>query len=163
MTGFPRLLLACSLIFTLSSRTEAQSVDEDLRAVLTHYEHIRAALASDRGGPIARAATELAVAASRAAANSTGARRSKLRSLATKSRALSSIGGDDMRALRRAFGRVSEPLVAIVRASTRLRRDLHLFYCPMAEGYGEWIQPTDDIANPYMGQRMLQCGGGRDW
>ena len=30
----------------------------------------------------------------------------------------------------------------------------------MAEDYGFdlWIQAEDELANPYMGQRMLECG-----
>lgn len=157
-----RMSVVCFAVLSLGSSVSAQP-DDDVHAVLAAYERVRAALANDRGGPVERAATRMATAATRAMANTTGAMQSKLRLVVARSRALASIDASDMRALRRAFGRVSEPLVAIVRASTRLRRDLHLFYCPMAEGYGEWIQPTDDIANPYMGQRMLQCGGGRDW
>ncbi len=158
-----RACVVCFIACVIGSPVRAQSVDEDLRTVLAEYERVRDALANDRGGPVQRAATRMATAAGRAATNASGDLQSKLRLLVSKSRALASTDASDMRALRRAFGRVSEPLVAIVRGSARLRRGLHLFHCPMAEGYGEWIQPTEEIANPYMGARMLQCGAGRDW
>jgi hypothetical protein len=29
----------------------------------------------------------------------------------------------------------------------------------MARGYQKWVQTGDDMANPYMGKRMLKCGG----
>ena len=29
----------------------------------------------------------------------------------------------------------------------------------MAEGYKKWIERTTDYQNPYMGERMLECGG----
>jgi threonine/homoserine/homoserine lactone efflux protein len=34
----------------------------------------------------------------------------------------------------------------------------HVFECPMAKGYKRWVQPTDELENPYMGQEMLTCG-----
>lgn len=36
--------------------------------------------------------------------------------------------------------------------------DLNLFSCPMAAGYGDWLQKGPDIKNPYMGKAMLRCG-----
>jgi len=38
--------------------------------------------------------------------------------------------------------------------------ELHLFRCPMADDFGFdlWIQPESELANPYMGQWMVECG-----
>ena len=38
--------------------------------------------------------------------------------------------------------------------------ELTLFRCPMADDFGFdlWIQESNEIANPYMGQMMLECG-----
>ena len=38
-------------------------------------------------------------------------------------------------------------------------QSLHFFYCPMAEQFGYWVQGTPlPLFNPYMGQKMAQCG-----
>jgi Cu(I)/Ag(I) efflux system membrane fusion protein len=33
----------------------------------------------------------------------------------------------------------------------------------MVEGFSKWFQMTEQIENPYMGQRMLACGSESDW
>ena len=64
----------------------------------------------------------------------------------------------DLPRLRREFGDVSRHVVALLTAEASLARGLHVFECPMAEGYGRWVQPSADISNPYMGTRMPACG-----
>ena len=33
------------------------------------------------------------------------------------------------------------------------------FFCPMVQGGGgDWLQPTDELRNPYFGSKMLNCG-----
>ncbi len=139
---------------------EARAQDE-LDGILRHYETARAALANDQGAPVPAAAREIATLAGRATA--TGATQRDLRALREAAQRLASTSPSDLPALRRAFGEVSRRVVAIVRRTPALARRLHLFHCPMAEGYGEWVQPTEEIQNPYMGQRMLACGTPRGW
>jgi membrane fusion protein, copper/silver efflux system len=59
---------------------------------------------------------------------------------------------------RRLFGALSEGLVAVAMEDARVAGGWHLFECPMAEGYKRWLQPEAQMANPYMGTRMLKCG-----
>jgi Cu(I)/Ag(I) efflux system membrane fusion protein len=66
-----------------------------------------------------------------------------------------------LEAARRAFRRVSH---AMLRAATLTRgpetqqRLVH-YYCPMVPGGGgDWLQPGDELANPYWGDEMLRCG-----
>ena len=33
------------------------------------------------------------------------------------------------------------------------------YRCPMAKTYQKWLQPGDDMGNPYWGAEMLKCGG----
>jgi hypothetical protein len=33
----------------------------------------------------------------------------------------------------------------------------------MAQGYQKWVQRTETIENPYMGQSMLACGSKATW
>lgn len=64
---------------------------------------------------------------------------------------------------REAFGKLSEPFVALAAAVPELREGWQLFSCPMATGFDKWLQRPGDIANPYMGQRMLACGAAAEW
>ncbi len=132
----------------------------DVSAILRDYERIRVTLADDRGA-VAEPARRIAsrAAAVRAPAN----QRSFFASIATASRRLASTNSSDMPALRRAFGQLSEPLIELLKAHAGYARGQHLFHCPMADGYGGWIQPTDEIQNPYMGHRMLMCGTTETW
>jgi len=71
---------------------------------------------------------------------------------------MESVEASDLAALRRSFGELSRPLVALLGELSELT-GYFVFECPMAAGYKRWIQPTDAIQNPYMGSRMLRCGG----
>src|SRR5690606_5928204 len=55
-------------------------------------------------------------------------------------------------AARREFGELSRSVVALVRAEPRLQDGMHIFRCPMAEDYDNWLQASPGIENPYMGQ-----------
>jgi hypothetical protein len=33
----------------------------------------------------------------------------------------------------------------------------------MAEGYQKWVQVSSEMANPYMGKKMLKCGSEATW
>ena len=163
-----QLLVGSTILVALSilgaSGASAQLNDAgvaNVESILADYEIIRDALANDRSAPIAAAARRIQSTARGAAGSASGPARAQLRAIASKARALA--GAGDLAAMRRAFGRLSEPLVTLVKSHARLRRGRHLFDCPMAEGYGEWIQNDDQISNPYMGQRMLTCGAARDW
>lgn len=47
-------------------------------------------------------------------------------------------------------------LVKIVPPSKQTLSNLYVAYCPMVKA--SWLQTTKEIANPYMGQKMLSCG-----
>lgn len=59
--------------------------------------------------------------------------------------------------LRAAFGKLSENIVDLYKNSGSLT--MELYHCPMANGYGYWLQPKNEpIHNPYMGTKMVSCG-----
>ena len=156
-----RLTLCLALLTTAPvSAQMSDATITQVESILVQYETIRDALANDRGS-VAGPARRIATLAREASAS--GNTRNLLRALSSKARSLAGVEASNMRELRRAFGRLSEPLVTLVRSDARLQRGRHLFNCPMADGYGEWIQNAEQISNPYMGQRMLTCGAGRDW
>jgi hypothetical protein len=67
--------------------------------------------------------------------------------------------GRDLAADRLTFVGLSGSLVRIV-AFVRPSQDkfpaLHLFHCPMTKG--DWVQATEELANPFYGFAMLKCG-----
>jgi Cu(I)/Ag(I) efflux system membrane fusion protein len=69
----------------------------------------------------------------------------------------------DIKAARAAFGVVSQHVVALLASDKSLASGQHVFECPMVSGYNKWVQPTETLENPYMGKRMLTCGGASSW
>jgi mono/diheme cytochrome c family protein len=58
---------------------------------------------------------------------------------------------------RRAFGAVSDALVAYARSHTEVRTaGVRAAYCPMLRK--SWLQQDGPVQNPYYGRRMLACG-----
>jgi hypothetical protein len=66
----------------------------------------------------------------------------------------------DVKQTRDKFVSVSGSVIDLVQAhppSDETVSDLYVAECPMVED-GLWLQTTENITNPYMGSRMLQCG-----
>ena len=128
---------------------------------LDDYEDIRAKLASDDLASVSGAA--LKKSAEAVAAQAPEALRGHLDALADAAGKLDGMPKDDADGLRKAFGEVSRSAVALLTAEESLRKDLHVFECPMAQGYKKWVQPGATRENPYMGQKMLACGTDSTW
>ena len=47
-------------------------------------------------------------------------------------------------------------LVEHVRPDKEKYPDIFIFHCPMSKG--DWLQTSEDMANPYYGFKMLKCG-----
>lgn len=135
-----------------SSQTRA-AVD----GVLADYELIRAGLAGDDASGVAAAARRIERRAT-ALRSSGGPVAARMNEVVRAASRLARIGASDLAAVRRGFGTLSRPLVSLLDEVPQLAVGRHVFECPMAEGYGRWIQPTAELRNPYMGQRMLSCG-----
>lgn len=145
-----------------SESTAAQSVTQsstdlkDVESVFFAYEKIRLKLAAD-DTTVQADAKALGDAATVASETSPASLKSHLQSVAKAGAALAEAqGGADV--VRKAFGEVSRPVVAILAAEPRLAEGRHVFECPMAQGYKKWVQTSEEISNPYMGSRMLACG-----
>lgn len=128
---------------------------------LSAYEQLRAALAADNLGGLAAPASAAAVAFAQAAGESEGVEAEHLGAASAAAQALSTATGLDQ--ARVAFGTLSEPVVALVSAEPALQQGLHRFTCPMAPGYGDWLQPGPEFSNPYMGTAMPGCGTAAAW
>ncbi|MCB9637249.1 MAG: efflux RND transporter periplasmic adaptor subunit [Sandaracinus sp.] len=135
----------------------------ELREGLRAYEQIRAMLAADTATGTRNASSRIATALDAAAAEADlpSPLNEALSAGARAARDLPDAA--DVEPARACFGEVSRAFVAASEADPRLREGLHVFRCPMAQGFQKWIQPSATLENPYMGTRMLQCGSGTDW
>lgn len=134
----------------------------ELTATVRSYEGARAALAADRIADVSAPATELTTVATAAALKLTGLRE-PLTDLAEASSKLEKMPKQDAEAVREAFGEVSRAYVSLLAKEPALQSGLHVFECPMAQGYKQWVQPGEKMENPYMGTRMLECGVPGKW
>lgn len=117
--------------------------------VLTEYEKIHAALASDSMEGVVDAANRLAAAAKRAppAADKASAR-------VGTAAAGELARAKDLAAAREAFKKLSIPVAeAVNRAKPNGWVVVH---CSMAGA--SWVQRGTDVRNPYYGSEMLACG-----
>ena len=155
-------VLAVTLV-AFSSSVCSADLGSEVELILGHYESIRVALAADSGRGIEASARQIASTANRASGQAQGPDRTSLRAIQRAATALAGLNASDLEGLRRKFGELSRPLVSMMARTPELRRGRSIFRCPMVEGYGQWIQPTDTLQNPYMGQRMLACGAAGRW
>ncbi|MCF6312686.1 MAG: DUF3347 domain-containing protein [Verrucomicrobiales bacterium] len=75
-------------------------------------------------------------------------------SLAKSAEALST--AKDIEAARKEFQTLSKNAIKISKG----REGFIVMHCPMVKGGGgDWLQTNKTVANPYMGSKMLNCGG----
>jgi len=127
------------------------------QAVLARYESIRAALAKDDVVSTAAHAAALEKFA-RSASAASGEVGPNWGDVAEAAKRLHEMPKDDADSVRKAFGDVSQKLVGVLAADKTLAEGIHVFECPMAQGYKKWVQHAAKISNPYMGTRMPECG-----
>lgn len=134
-----------------------------LDGVLRAYETVRAALVDDAIATALEGAGAIETAATGAAGAAGAPIAGMLRDVASTAGALKATSASDNDAVRKAFGEVSRGVVALTSTVPSLQKGRYLFECPMAQGYQRWVQPSDAIANPYMGKSMPKCGAPRSW
>ncbi len=135
-----------------------------LRAVFGDYEQVRALLAQDEQRGLDAHGRSIAEGLRQVGAGLEGAPKSVSRTLLDGGAAAERLAvAPDLTQARSAFGDLSRALVALSSADPRLQEGMHIFECPMEKGYNKWLQPTEELANPYMGRSMLQCGGASEF
>ncbi len=140
------------------NRTAAPTAQKvDAAALLKGYEVVRVALAADDLKATQAGAAALAKAASTQASAAKGDEQKTLQSLAQTAQKVGS--SKDFDAARLAFGEMSKQTLLLIAADTGRKQGVTAYQCPMAKGYKKWIQLDQEMANPYMGKRMLKCGG----
>lgn len=160
------LALAASLApgyaATAADEAPAPAPATAFQSLLEPYEGARRALVGDRleearesGGELARAlegiSGELTAEQAGVPAEKAAEVRALLPELETAAAALA--GAGDLAAARDAFYELSKPLVRWRQAAGD---GPNVAYCPMAKR--SWLQPGDEIGNPYYGSAMATCG-----
>lgn len=138
----------------LSARSQ-----EALKLAFSGYEQIRAELARDVLDGVSEQATGMATVL-RDVAGSEPQLPSGLKTELTRAAGAADklAKEQDVEAARNLFGDVSRAMVALAQTVPSLAEGWTAFECPMAQGYKRWLQPDAQMANPYMGTRMLKCG-----
>lgn len=131
--------------------TEQAQVD----AMLESYLDARQLLAEDK---LEGVSEELA-AIGQAAQPLTDSNDAQVKALAQDLVNDAAVRPDDLESARETFEGISDAmieLIKIVPPSDAAAETLYVAYCPMAKA--SWLQATEELANPYMGQKMLECG-----
>ena len=145
------LAMACGKTETTSAATTAAAdpaAKTGHAALVLAYDAVREGLAID-DLKVAQAAAKALAEAHKAVAP-VAAAANKLAAMATIEDA------------RMAFGDLSKALLEAMKADAKLADNVIAYRCPMAEGYQKWVQLGAPMRNPYMGQKMLECGSKAD-
>lgn len=143
------------------------SAAQQLREVLDAYHGLSDSLAGDDLTLVPAQAGTLARAAEKLHGESGGTKQSGLAAAAIEvSAAARQLADGSPRSLedaRKGYAEISRALISLMDrhgGSALFGRELFLMECPMADkfGYKRWVGPSEEIHNPYMGQKMLQCG-----
>lgn len=157
------LTLVATAVLTAPAGATGASDDGSaaFHALLEPYEGARAALAKDRlgtarehGSDLQRALDQLAELTPESAgvsAEELPAVRALLPELETAAGELAM--ASDLEAARDAFYALTKPLVRWRQAAGEGPK---VAYCPMKKR--SWLQPGDEIGNPYSGAEMSSCG-----
>ena len=137
----------------------AGEAGQQLENLYAAYFQVQNALASDQTPP-APAVESLHQSASHLAGDKTlpDSAVKLVKEVAAKSEHLHHMNLPDA---RNSFKPISHAIVTLatqVRAEQATKAFTH-FYCPMVKGGGgDWLQPNDQLLNPYFGSEMLRCG-----
>lgn len=141
-----------------SEPVAASPLATSMHSILAAYERVRSRLAADDLSGVADAAREIQTTAKLAYAES---KATDLMEIANSAATLGA--ANDIAVARASFGEISRHVIALLASDKALAKTMHVFECPMVSGYKKWVQPTQDLQNPYMGKRMLACGGESSW
>lgn len=132
------------------------------KPLLQTYLGIKDLLAKDSFGGVEKAAelrkqAEAIAAAAYKPTNNPAAYRERVQALLNSAKAFKPANLEEARVQ---FGQLSFDLIALVtQFPPPVGQMLYTMNCPMwKKSPGRWLQASPDIENPFMGQKMLQCG-----
>lgn len=122
------------------------------------YEVVRLALAADDLAAAKKGAAAFAgVVKAQASSSKSGSDKAAYVGMETAAKKLAST--KDFASARLAFGDLSKHIISYLSGVPTRSKGLTAYQCPMAKGYKKWVQTDAKMANPYMGKKMLMCGG----
>lgn len=136
-----------------SESTEAERGQSD--ALIAPYLDLRRLLAEDKLDGVSE---ELA-AIGQAAQPLTDSNDAQVKVLAEKIVDHAAAQPEGLDSARKSFEAISAAMIDLVKRvppSDAVAETLYVAYCPMAKA--SWLQATEELANPYMGPKMLKCG-----
>jgi Cu(I)/Ag(I) efflux system membrane fusion protein len=128
--------------------TPDHSLKDPVKSVLDHYLKIQAALADD--------STKSVSANALAISKAVKADDTKTLSSDVADAADALAKAKDLPEERESFKDLSQSLIKYLSDKKVRTGRFEEIFCPMANAY--WLQTNQDIANPYLGHSMLECG-----
>ena len=138
-----------------SEEVEAEAASAQVDALVQPYLKLRQWLAADTYEGVPEQWAEMREAAQPLIESGRAQVEAQARAIAERAAA----APDNLQEARQALQGISAALIELVRVtppSDAVAETLYVAYCPMAEA--SWLQATQELANPYMGQKMLTCG-----
>jgi len=143
--------------------TAPAAIATQVNFLMEHYLELQKRFASDRGADTALHALGLVGAADEilrrtdqpdvasGAALADAVRALRAAAVKTTGKSL-----DDDRATFVALSNAMRKIVDIARPDPARYPRIYIYHCPMTKG--DWLQTTDQMANPFYGFKMLKCG-----
>ena len=128
---------------------------EQIDALLAPYLEVRRLLAEDKLDGVSVKMAELRMAAQNLSDHPDEKVRTQARAIAERA----GVKAENLKEARVAYKGVSEAMVELVKAvppSNKVADTIYVAYCGMAKA--PWLQTTQTLSNPYMGQEMPECG-----
>ena len=138
------------------AKVETVAVKPD--PTLDSYGKVHAHLVADKITDAIAEAKLLAASATEAAATAGESHKKALTDIQNAANALATADAAAADDVRKKFGEVSKAVIALLIADPSLAAGRQTFKCDMAKGFQKWVQSSGDLQNPYMGQRMPECG-----
>ncbi len=139
-------------IFAADDRKPAQG---QVDAIVKSYLVVQKALAADKTDGVSDELAKIHTNAATLAESSDGKLKEQAKALAGHS----DVKVKDLKGTRASFKPLSNDVIALVQImpqSASIAPELYDVNCPMVKA--NWLQPSKDVANPYMGSEMLDCG-----
>ena len=152
------LVAVCALsvfsasIFAADDKKPAQG---QVDSIVKSYLVVQKALAADKTEGVSDELAKIHTAAAALAESSDGKLKEQAKALAGHS----DVKVKDLKGVRASFKPLSTDVIALVQIipqSAEVAPELYDVNCPMVKA--NWLQPSKDVANPYMGSQMLDCG-----
>lgn len=149
--------LACGESSQNAQKEVSPQTVAQVESLFMHYEQLRILLVNDQTDGYTESLNGLMTKCAEVSAIK------QCEEIIKVAKAIQSNGLSDLEKARQSFGDLSKSMVGIASDVPAMKSKLRLFTCPMAQDYPNWIQPTAQLENPYMGQRMLKCGKAIEW